>query len=125
QFLKGNFLIYNYGTPFKNTIPTNYISLTLNSFLKISTGKTIFQQIISYYKAPLFFIGKNFLNRLDLNVITSMIYAINKKSLFLIIDNTPNLLAFSSLNFKQLNEKDLKWADIIIGFALEDTYLTR
>lgn len=125
QFLKGNFLIYNYGTPFKNTIPTNYISLTLNSFLKISTGKTIFQQIISYYKAPLFFIGKNFLNRLDLNVITSMIYAINKKSLFLIIDNTPNLLAFSSLNFKQLNEKDLKWADIIIGFALEDNYLTR
>lgn len=125
QFLKGNFLIYNFGTPFKNTIPTNFISLTLTSFLKICTGKTIFQQIISYYKAPLFFLGKNFLNRIDINVITSMIYSINKKALFLIIDNTPNLLAFSSFNFKQLNEKDINWADIIIGFALDDTYLTR
>lgn len=125
QFLKGNFLIYNFGTPFKNTIPTNFISLTLNSFLKICTGKTIFQQIISYYKAPFFFLGKNFINRIDLNVITSMIYLINKKALFLIIDNTPNLLSFSSFNFKQLNEKDFKWADIIIGFALDDAYLTR
>jgi NADH-quinone oxidoreductase, chain G len=125
QFLKGNFLIYNFGTPFKNTIPTNFISLTLTSFFKICTGKTIFQQIISYYKAPLFFLGKNFLNRIDINVITSMIYSINKKALFLIIDNTPNLLAFSSFNFKQLNEKDINWADIIIGFALDDTYLTR
>jgi len=125
QFLKGNFLIYNFGTPFKNTIPTNFISLTLNSFLKICTGKTIFQQIISYYKAPFFFFGKNFINRIELNVITSMIYSINKKALFLIIDNTPNLLAFNSFNFKQLNEKDFKWADAIIGFALDDTYLTR
>lgn len=125
QFLKGNFLIYNFGFPFKNTIPTNFISLTLDSFLKICTGKTIFQQIISYYKAPFFFFGKHFINRINLNSITSMIYSINKKALFLIIDNTPNLLACSSFNFKQLNEKDLKWADVIIALSLEDIYLTR
>jgi len=125
QFLKGNFLIYTFGVPFKNTIPTNFINLTLISFLKICTGKTIFQQILSFYKAPFFFFGKNLLNRINLDNIISMIYSVNKKSQFLIIDNTPNLLAFSSFNLKQLNEKDIKWADIILGISLNDSYAIR
>jgi len=125
QFLKGNFLIYTFGVPFKNTIPTNFINLTLISFLKICTGKTIFQQILSFYKAPFFFFGKNLLNRIYLDNIISMIYSVNKKSQFLIIDNTPNLLAFSSFNLKQLNEKDIKWADIILGISLNDSYAIR
>src|SRR5690606_13327965 len=125
QFLKGNFLIYTFGVPFKNTIPTNFINLTLISFFKICTGKTNFQQILSFYKAPFFFFGKNLLNRINLDNIISMIYSVNKKSQFLIIDNTPNLLAFSSFNLKQLNEKDIKWADIILGISLNDSYAIR
>src|SRR5690606_33148452 len=79
QFLRGNFLIYNFGIPFKNTIPTNFISLTLTYFFEIVKGKTIFQQIISFYKSPFFFLGKNFLNRTNINLIISIICSINKK----------------------------------------------
>lgn len=125
QFLRGNFLIYNFGIPFKNTIPTNFISLTLTYFFEIVKGKTIFQQIISFYKSPFFFLGKNFLNRTNINLIISIICSINKKSLFLIIDNTPNLLTVTSANLKQINKKDIKWADIILGLALEDSYFIR
>lgn len=125
QFLKGNFLLYNYGTPFKNTIPTNFISLTPISFKKICEGKTIFQQIISYYKAPFFFFGKNFLTRFNLNVIVDSVIKINKKSFFLTIDSTPNLIATSTLNFKSLNKKDIIWSDVILALSLEDTYNIR
>lgn len=125
QFLKGNFLLYNFGVPFKNTIPTNFISLTPKAFTKICEGKTIFQQIISYYKKPFFFFGKNVINRFNLDTLSSAILNLNNKSLFLTIDSTPNLLASNILNIKRLNKQDIIWSDIIFAINLEDTYNIR
>lgn len=125
QFLKGNFLIYSYGVPFKNTTPTNFINLTLSSILKIYSGNTIFQQIISYYKTPLFFIGKAFLKRIGINNIEAFIKNINKKAFILTIDNSPNLLVSSLLNLKTLTQKDILWSDMVLAAALEDNYNIR
>src|SRR3546814_9172947 len=109
QFLKGNFLIYSYGTPHINNMPTNFISLTLSSFLNLYSGKTVFQQIISYYKSPIFFLGKTLLNRINLISITSVMQKINKKASFLTIDQTPNFLSYSLANFKEISKKDIAW----------------
>src|SRR5690606_33513584 len=80
QFLKGNFLIYNIGSPFINNIPTNFISLSLMSFVNLIEGKTKFQQIISQYNKPFFFFGKNFLNRFNLNLFNYNLKKINKNA---------------------------------------------
>lgn len=125
QFLKGNFLIYSYGSPYINNIPTNFISLTLTSFLSLYSGKTIFQQIISHYKFPIFFLGKSLLQRVHLNNITNLMHNINKKASFLTIDQTPNLLAYSFANFKEINKKDISWSHVVLGLSLEDTFFLR
>ena len=125
QFLKGNYLIYNYGIPSKNTLPSSFISLSLWSFLNIFEGKSNFQQVISSYKAPLFFLGKTFYNRFNLHLLNNNLKSINKNTLILTIDQTPNFLATSILNIKQINQKDLIWSKIILGLAFEDTAFLR
>lgn len=125
QFLKGNFLIYSFGTPYKNNMPTNFISLTLASFFNLYSGKTIFQQIISYYKFPIFFLGKSLLNRVNLNSATNLMQNINKKASFLTIDQTPNLMSYSLANFKEINKKDITWSQVVLGLSLEDTLFLR
>jgi len=124
-FLKNNFLIYNVGSPFTNNIPTNFISLTLNSFIRLIEGKTQIQQIISQYKTPIFFFGKNLLNRFNLNLLTVNLKKINNKIKFLTVDSTPNLISCASLNFNKLNKKDLIWTDLILAIGLEDSYSVR
>ena len=125
QFLKGNFLIYSYGTPHINNMPTNFISLTLSSFLNLYSGKTVFQQIISYYKSPIFFLGKTLLNRINLTSITSVMQKINKKASFLTIDQTPNFLSYSLANFKEISKKDVAWSQVILALSLEDSFFLR
>src|SRR3546814_5060827 len=102
-------------------MPTNFISLTLSSFLNLYSGKTVFQQIISYYKSPIFFLGKTLLNRINLISITSVMQKINKKASFLTIDQTPNFLSYSLANFKEISKKDIAWSQVVLALSLEDS----
>src|SRR5690606_15191755 len=72
-------------------------------FRSLIEGKTQIQQIISQYKTPIFFFGKNLLNRFNLNLLTVNLKKINNKIKFLTVDSTPNLISCASLNFNKLN----------------------
>lgn len=124
-FLKNNFLISSFGTPYANTINTNFLSLKLINFLNFSAGKSILQQIISCYNLPFFFIGRSFYSRFNLITLQNLLINMNKNSLFLIIDNSPNLRAFNYLNFPKLTQKDILWSSVILNLNLEENLLIR
>jgi NADH-quinone oxidoreductase subunit G len=125
QFLKGNFLVSSIGVPFKNTINTNFISLGMIPLMKLFSGKSIFQQIISFHKTPFFFIGKSLFNRINGTSLIQQIKNINSNALCIYIDNSPNLRSNDFFGIQFLNKKDMEWASIIVALGLEENYTVR
>jgi len=125
QFLKGNFLVSSIGPMFKNTIPTNFFGLTMKSFFSLLEGKINMQQAISSFKLPLFFVGKNFYNRLNDFFLEAELKKLNMSSKIFYIDSAQNQKANNFFGFIPLNKKDLNWADIILFLNVEESFVIK
>jgi len=125
QFLKGNFLISNFGAPYLTNTSTNFICLTPIGFINICSGKSNFQQMISCYQAPLFFFGKMTLNRFYIGELINFIREANKNSLFFYEDISPNMRALEKFSFERVTSKDIKWSTSLFFVDSEESYNIR
>jgi len=122
QFLKGNFLISNFGAPYLTNTSINFVCLTPTGFVNVCSGKSNLQQIISCYRKPLFFFGKMSLNRFYIGELINCIRKANKNALFFYEDIAPNMRAFEKFSFECLTSKDLNWSTSLFFLDSEESY---
>lgn len=117
-----NLLVYNYSSYYPTNIPVIYSSLKLTEFIKCIEGKTVLQQLMCIFNAPVIIASSKFAHIID--TIEAQINKINKKVNVFFIGSESNLNGVSLFNFDKLTQKDLLWADFILGINLDTNFYT-
>ncbi len=120
QYLKGNYSIVQFGSPYKSNISTNFLGISLNELFNIFEGRSNLQSIISSAKLPYFVLGDSLLKRLDLNLIYTQFVQLNNNSKILPLSNKINLQNSIFQNIRKFQMQDLNWANTIMSLYLDD-----
>lgn len=120
QYLKGNYSIVHFGSPYKANISTNFLGISLTELFNIFEGRSPLQSIISSAKQPYFILGDALTKRMDFNLISTHFYHLNSNSKVLSLSSKINTQNSLFQNIRKFQMQDLIWSDSIMSLYLDD-----
>ncbi len=125
QYLKGNYSIVHFGTPYKANISTNFLGISLTELFNLFEGRSSLLSIISSAKQPYFILGDALLKRIDLNLLFTHFGLLNSNSKILPLSAKINIQNHIFQNIRKFQMQDLIWSDSIISLYLDDNQIIR
>lgn len=120
QYLKGNYSIVHFGSPYKANISTNFLGISLTELFNIFEGRSLLQSIISSAKQPYFILGDALTKRIDFNLLSTHFYQLNSNSKILSLSSKINTQNSIFQNIRKFQTQDLSWSDSIMSLYLDD-----